>query len=50
MPDNFMRQAVKDVKAELDEIRRKKGKPVVKPLNPVQEFYKGKGFSASDLR
>ena len=40
MPENFGKQAIKDVKSELDDIRRKRGKKVVKPLDPVQEFYR----------
>ena len=50
MSKNFGRQAVKDVKAELDDIRRRRGKKVTKPLNPVEEFYKQRGIRLNDLR
>ena len=50
MPENFGKQAIKDVKSELDDIRRKRGKKIVKPLNPVEEFYRQQGIRPSDLR
>jgi hypothetical protein len=50
VPENFGRQAIKDVKSELDDIRRKRGKKIVKPLNPVEEFYRQQGIRPSDLR
>jgi hypothetical protein len=48
MAQNFARQAISDVRAELQEVRRKRGKKVAepgKPVNPVREWEKKHGLS-----
>lgn len=40
MAENFARQAIADVRAELRAIQRKRGKKTAPPVNPVRAYLK----------
>lgn len=50
MAENFVRQAISEVKAELNVVRRKRGKNPPAPLNPVATLLKKRGFKLGGLR